>query len=78
MNTVYLEKYITTLLAKRHYYNKCLLTGNKAALLFLIFMYFLFWKKQTRPWLGRENKPKPWQPINLQKYNKKKQEYNNK
>ena len=30
------------------------------------------------PWLGRENKSKPWQPRNLQKYNKKKQEYNNK
>ena len=40
------------------------------------FMYFLFWKKM--PWPGRENKPKPWQPRNLQKYNKKKQEYNNK
>ena len=30
------------------------------------------------PWLGRENKPEPWQPRNLQKYNKEKQEYNNK
>ena len=41
-------------------------------------MYFLFWKNKQVPWLGRENKSKPWQPRNLQKYNKKKQEYNNK
>ena len=30
------------------------------------------------PWLGRKNKSKPWQLRNLQKYNKEKQEYNNK
>ena len=41
-------------------------------------MYFLIWKKKQVPWLGRENKPKPWQPRNVQKYNKKKQQYNNK
>ena len=30
------------------------------------------------PWLDRENKPNPWQPRNLQKYNKEKQIKSNK
>ena len=38
---------------------------------------FLETNKQVL-WRDRENKPNPWQPRNLQKYNKKKQEYNNK
>ena len=40
-------------------------------------MIYFYLCKQV-PWLGRENKSKPWQPRNLQKYKKKTQEYNNK
>ena len=32
-------------------------------------------RKNTHTQLGRENKPKPWQHRNLQRYNKKKQKY---
>ena len=41
------------------------------------FLYVFSFLNKKVPWTGRENKPKPWQPINLQKYNKEKRKYNN-
>ena len=55
------------------------IVDNMILLLSVMFFYYylciFFSGKKKVPWLGRENKPKPWQPRNLQKYHKKKQEY---
>ena len=52
----------------------------KFQMFFIYFIWCSFFsgKRKKVPWLGSENKPKPWQPRNLQKYNKKKQKYNKK
>ena len=47
-------------------------------LLTVFLCIFFSGKKQQVLWIVKENKPKPWQSRNLQKYNKKKQEYDNK
>ena len=58
--------------------NSIIEVTSEVILPFFFDVFSFLEKNKQVPWLGRENKSNPWQARNLQKYNKKKQEYNNK